>query len=272
MQLRCLINGRSDTTVAADDRGLTYGDGLFETLMVRDGVCEFWDRHMRRLQHGCARLRIPACAADVLAAESHELCRDVPRAVLKIIVTRGSGGRGYRPPAAAAPTRILRLSEWPDYPAANEEQGVDVRLCAIHLTSNPALAGIKHLNRLVQVLARMEWDDPAVVEGLLTDELGHIIEGTFSNVFVVKNGAVATPRLNRCGVAGIMREVVMELAADMGLVCSEDMLHWGEIVSVDEIFLTNSLIGIWPVRAFNGWQAAAPGPVTHALQQRLRQL
>ena len=272
MQPRCLIDGRPAETVAADDRGLNYGDGLFETLAVRDGACEFWDRHMRRLRDGCARLGIPACAAAVLAAESQQLCRGVQRAVLKIVVTRGRGGRGYRPAAVPTPTRILRLSEWPDHPSANEEQGVDIRLCVLRLGSNPALAGIKHLNRLEQVLARMEWDDPTIVEGLLTDDGGHIIEGTFSNVFVVQNGLVRTPRLDQCGVAGIMRGVVMELAGDMGLACSEDIVHRDEVADVDEIFLTNSIIGIWPVRSFEGWQAAAPGPVTHALQQRLRQL
>ena len=258
--------------MSADDRGLNYGDGLFETLAVRGGICEFWGRHMRRLRDGCARLRIPECAADVLAAESQELCRGVQRAVLKIVVTRGSGGRGYRPSAEASPTRILRLSEWPDYPRANEEQGVDIRLCALRLGGNPVLAGIKHLNRLEQVLARMEWNDPTIVEGLLMDDGGHIIEGTFSNVFAVQNGVVRTPRLDQCGVAGIMREVVMELAADMGLACSEDILHRDEVAGIDEMFLTNSLIGIWPVRSFDDWQAAAPGPITHALQQRLRQL
>ena len=272
MQPRCLIDGRPAETVAADDRGLNYGDGLFETLAVRDGVCEFWNRHMRRLQDGCARLRIPGCAADLLAAEAQELCRGVQRAVLKIVVTRGRGGRGYRPSAAATPTRILRLNEWPDYPPANEEQGVDLRLCVTRLAGNPVLAGIKHLNRLEQVLARMEWNDPTIVEGLLMDERGHIIEGTFSNVFAVKNGVVRTPRLDRCGVAGVMRGVVIELAGDMGLVCSEDILHRDVVADADEMFLTNSLIGIWPVRSFNGWQAAAPGPVTRALQQRLRQL
>lgn len=272
MHARYLINGLPGEAVAADDRGLHFGDGLFETLAVRDGVCEFWDRHVQRLLDGCTRLGIVAPAAGLLAAEAHELCRGVRRAVLKIIVTRGSGGRGYRAPEAAAPTRILRLGEWPDYPAAHADEGVRVRLCAAVLGRNPALAGIKHLNRLEQVLARMEWDDPAIAEGLLTDADGHVVEGTFSNVFAVQDGALLTPQLDGCGVAGVLRAVVLDLAAAVGIACSQRPLRSATLAAADELFLTNSLIGIWPVRQFDGHGFAAPGPVTRALQGRLRQL
>lgn len=271
MHLHCLINGRLGDMLAVSDRGLHYGDGLFETLAVRDGDCEFWDRHMRRLLHGCERLRIPAPDVSMLADEAGRLAQDVPRAVLKILVTRGSGGRGYLAPDPALPTRILRLMEWPDHPAANAGQGVRIRVCTQRLGGNPALAGLKHLNRLEQVLARMEWDDPMIAEGVMMDADGLVVEGTYTNIFMVSNGTLVTPRLDQCGVAGVMRAVVAELASAAGIVHEERPLTIDALFAADEIFLTNSLIGIWPVHEFEHWRKA-PGPVTQTLQSALERL
>lgn len=271
MHLHCLINGMPGDLLTVSDRGLHYGDGLFETVAVRNGICEFWDRHMQRLLRGCERLRIPAPDESLLADETARLAQDASRAVLKILITRGSGGRGYRVPEPAAPTRILRLTEWPDYPADNATQGIRLRLCTQRLGSNPSLAGLKHLNRLEQVLARLEWDDPVIAEGVVLDHAGNVIEGTFSNVFMVKNGTLITPRLDQCGVAGVLRGEVMELAVLEGIVCEERRLPLAELYTADEMFLTNSLIGIWPVCAFEHWHNPA-GPVTRTLQAALERL
>lgn len=271
MDTRCLINGRPGDTLAAGDRGLHYGDGLFETLAVRGGACEFWDRHLQRLRRGCERLRIPMPDTELLIQESHRLTQEQPRAVLKILITRGSGGRGYRVPEQVQPTRILRLTEWPEHPAANAETGVRLRLCAQRLGGNPSLAGLKHLNRLEQVLARMEWDDPAIAEGVMLDQAGQVIEGTFTNVFMAKQGRLLTPRLDQCGVAGVMRGVVMDLARAAGIDCEERALPLDELFAADEIFLTNSLIGIWPVREFEHWRKS-PGTLTRILQSDLERL
>lgn len=268
MHTQCLINGIPGDAIAISDRGVQYGDGLFETIAVRDGRCEFWDRHMQRLRAGCERLRIPPPDIEQLAAEARQLIQDGVRCVLKIIVTRGSGGRGYRVPEPAQPTRILLRSDWPDYPHENAEQGVRVRLCAQRLGTNPSLAGLKHLNRLEQVLARLEWDAPSIAEGLLQDHAGRVIEGTFTNVFLVQNGRVVTPLLDVCGVAGVMRDVVVELATAAGIDCTERAVSLDELYAAEELFLTNSLIGIWPIRALEEWQSE-PGPVTRALQAAL---
>ncbi|MBI5463182.1 MAG: aminodeoxychorismate lyase [Gammaproteobacteria bacterium] len=277
MHIHCLINGEPGDTLAISDRGLHYGDGLFETLAVRDGVCEFWDRHMQRLHAGCERLCIAPPEFAQLAAEARQLTHSIERGVLKIIVTRGSGGRGYRVPDTAHPTRILLRSDWPTYPRDNAEQGVRVRLCTQRLGTNPTLAGLKHLNRLEQVLARLEWDDPTIAEGLLQDHTGHVIEGTFTNVFLVQHGKIVTPALDRCGVAGIMRAVVMELATAAGIDCTERAVTLDELVAAEELFLTNSLIGIWPIQELEHWQGRAtpgygygPGPVTRSLQTALQ--
>lgn len=263
-----LIDGKDSDQIAADDRGLLYGDGLFETLAVKDGVPQLWLEHSARLQRDCVRLGITPPSAELLHTEALQLCNGQTRAVLKIIITRGSGGRGYRPPVPATPRRILSLHPWPDYPAQYAEQGVRVRLCTIPLGSNPRLAGIKHLNRLEQVLARAEWDDPEIVEGLLLDGAGRLIEGTMSNVFLVRHGQLLTPALDECGVAGVMRARVLELAGRLGIPAAVAPLQPGDVARADEIFLCNSLIGVWPVRQFEQ-QAFAVGPVTRCLQQAI---
>lgn len=266
-----LINGASEDRVSSLDRGLLYGDGLFETLAVTDGEPVFWSRHMTRLQAGCERLGIPCVDADRLAEEARGLLQDMDRCVLKIIVTRGTGGRGYRTPPNPQPTRIIQRHPWPDYPVRYDEQGVSVRLCEQRLGSNPLLAGIKHLNRLEQVLARQEWTDPDIMEGLMADNNGNLIEGTMSNLFVVQDQVLTTPDLGRCGVAGVVRAVVMELAGELALQVAVRDLGMKALLEADEVFLTNSVIGIWPVVRLgeHTWQK---GGTTQQLQQRLADL
>lgn len=268
MTITCLINGEPGAHVPADDRGLHYGDGLFETLTVRDGVCEFWDRHMQRLRQGCERLHIPPPSPELLRAEAAQLVGAAGRGVLKIIVTRGRGGRGYQPPQQVEPMRLLRIFEAPAHPARHAEEGVRVRLCTQRLGWNAALAGIKHLNRLEQVLARMEWDDPDIAEGLMSDQAGNVIEGTFTNLFAIIDGRLFTPALNRCGVAGIMRGVIMELAATEAGGCAVRDIPQAELLDADGLFLSNSVLGLWPVRELDGRRLRV-GELTRHLQQRL---
>jgi 4-amino-4-deoxychorismate lyase len=261
-----LIDGKDSDQIAADDRGLLYGDGLFETFAVHSGEPQLWTQHMARLVRGCVRLGIEPPSVDLLQAEARALCAGSARAVLKIIVTRGSGGRGYRPPAPALPRRILSLHPWPDHPAHWPQQGVSVRLCDTPLGTNPRLAGLKHLNRLEQVLARAEWDDPDIAEGLMLDAAGGLVEGTMSNLFLVREGRLRTPALERCGVAGVMRARVLELAAQDGIACEVSDLGLADLQAADEVFVCNSIIGIWPVRRVQSMEFT-PGPVTRFLQQ-----
>lgn len=242
-----LINGQPQHQLDAGDRGLLYGDGLFETLAVTEGRPQHWERHLRRLSAGCERLRIPLPDTALLEAEAARLCRDAQRAVLKLVLTRGAAGRGYRMPLEASPTRLLALYPWPDYPARYYTEGVEVRVCQTRLGLNPALAGIKHLNRLEQVLARAEWGDE-VQEGLMLDTEGGVVEGTMSNVFLVAGGRLLTPVLTRAGVAGIMRERILEAAGGQGIDVEVRPLGLADCEAAEGLFLTNSLIGIWPVR------------------------
>ena len=246
------INSKPDDRVSAADRGLQYGDGLFETLAVSDGSPQLWQRHMRRLTEGCARLGIACPCLGQLSDECREEIGDRRRGVLKLILTRGVGGRGYAPPAAGAPTRIVAWYPAPDYPRQWWQHGVRVRFCSTRLGENPLLAGIKHLNRLEQVLARSEWSQGEIVEGLMLDQAGHVIEGTQSNVFVLKDEVLLTPALDRCGVAGVMREEVIAAARRLGMEFRVRCLTPSEVASADAMFLTNALLGMLPVREIDG--------------------
>ena len=243
-----LINGVAADSVAAIDRGLAYGDGVFRTLRVSQGKPRCWSRHYRKLGQDCAALAIACPPEDLLAKELARAAGATRDGVGKIIVTRGSGARGYAPPQPSAPTRIVTASVLPQYPAAFSRSGISVHLCRIRLSFQPRLAGVKHLNRLENVLARAEWSDPSIAEGLLLDENGHAISGTMTNLFIVEGSTVLTPGLSRCGVAGVTRERVMEAAASRGMVCREEQFTWQRVLDAQEVLLVNSVVGAWQVR------------------------
>ena len=265
---KVIINGRMTGCVASSDRGLLYGDGLFETVAVVNGEPCYWQQHMQRLQTGCSRLGIEAVDERSLKEECRQLLAAVDRAVLKIIVTRGSGGRGYRVPERPAATRILQLHDWPDFPDACVQQGVAIRTCEMRLGHNPALAGIKHLNRLEQVMARREWDDTTIAEGLLLDLEGNLVEGTMSNLFLFRDGILLTPELQRCGVAGIMRSQVLAAAAGLPVDTGIRQLGMKDLEDADEVFICNSVIGIWPVIAVDD-RKYPKGTITSRIQSLL---
>lgn len=266
MAISALLNGSPAPGLPFADRGLAYGDGLFETIRVAAGVARFLREHLERLGRDCRRLDIsldqPALGADIERLLRDWRGRD---GILKIIVTRGVAARGYHPGRGAAGSRLLQF--FPQTFTASAE--VRARLCRQRLAEQPALAGMKHLNRLEQVLARAEWSDPAIVEGLMLDQRDRLIEGTASNLFLVRCGAIVTPRLHRCGVAGVMRRVVMESLAP-GAVTERDVCL-DDLYGADEAFLTSSVIGIRALTQVDCLHLRR-GDVTIALQQRLQSL
>jgi len=263
-----LLNGQPVNCIAIADRGLQYGDGLFETLKVVDGRPICIDRHLNRLEFGCRKLLIPPPDKTLLIAEALKLSAGYEKAILKLIVTRGIGGRGYRQPPQISPTRLLSIHPFPDYPPDYWNKGIKVRFCDYRMAVNPALAGIKHLNRLEQILARAEWQDESIQEGLVLDSQNHIIEGTMSNLFLVKNKQLFTPDLTGCGVAGIVREMVIEFSSLNNIPLFEIQLDKETLLQADEIFITNSVIGIWPVIQLEN-QHFAYGEYTRLLQKCL---
>lgn len=245
-----LINGNPGTTIACDDRGLHYGDGLFETLAVVNGVPQHWSAHLNLLNRSCARLGLNAPPDALWLKEfEHAVGQQPapPMAVLKLIITRGAGRRGYAPPPAGHETRILQLSPPPKPPVESIDSTFVSIICDTPLGLNPVLAGLKHLNRLEQVLGAQEVARAGADEGFMFDVGGHLIAGTRCNVFIVRGEALFTPRLAHCGVHGVMREVVMADARGRGLSVSEVELDQTALTTADELFFTNSLIGIRPV-------------------------
>ncbi|MBI3044390.1 MAG: aminodeoxychorismate lyase [Betaproteobacteria bacterium] len=247
-----LVNGVATDSVAATDRGLAYGDGVFRTLLARPGGLLAWQRHYRKLAHDCAALAIPCPPEPLLAQEVERAADPSDYSVIKIVITRGSGMRGYAPPESPTPTRVVMASPLPAYPREYARDGVKVHWCRTRLSFQLRLAGVKHLNRLENVLARAEWSDPAVPEGLMLDGDGNVVCGTMANLLIVEGGSLVTPELSRCGVAGVTRERVMEAAAARGVAFREEPVSQARLLDAEEALLVNSVIGVWQVRECGG--------------------
>ena len=250
-QAQHLINGVFADQIAIFDRGLHYGDGLFETIAVYKGQLLLWQEHLLRLKQGCERLNIAFPEPQLLFNETKQLTNGKEMAVLKLILTRGSGGRGYKAPAKINTTRILGIYDWPSYQTNLHTEGVEVRVCETRLASNPTLAGLKHLNRLEQVLARNEWHDDTVFEGLMLDTNDKVIEASMSNLFLVKDGILITADLSACGINGIIRELILKLAAKLKLKYEIKAIYLDDVFNSDEAFLSNSIIGLLPIKKIN---------------------
>ncbi|MCJ8300472.1 MAG: aminodeoxychorismate lyase [Pseudomonadales bacterium] len=281
MMAKVLINGQSEQLLSTADRGLSYGDGLFETIQIADGAPLLWDAHLQRMQRGAEKLKIPFddTLADLFYREFLSLLDSTSaNAVLKLTLTRGVGKRGYKPDPRAAITRICSLTALPDF-TAQQRLGIKVRLCQLQLARQPVLAGLKHLNRLEQVLARSEWDDPDITEGLVCDTDSYLIEGTMSNLFWVTNGVLYTPDLSYSGVEGVIRNALISLCRQKTqLEVKTAAYKLPQLLAADEVFVCNSVINILPVikllvddkgLASMDYQV---GPVTVRLQKMLHNL
>lgn len=261
MTPRVLVDGVDGDRVSALDRGLAYGDGLFETIRFLHGEAPLWSRHVGRLREGCERLGLPAPDVGQLAGECARVTAGMPDAVVKVVLTRGAGRRGYAPSAEAVATRVVAAFPVPDVPPDWYRDGIRVRCCALRLASQPRLAGIKHLNRLEQVLARAEWSDAGVVEGLLFDQHDNLVSATAANVFVAIDGRLSTPSVETCGVAGVLRGALLRALPDVRIrTVAKD-----ELMRVDEMFLASSVRGVLPVRVLEG-RELRPGRGARAAQ------
>lgn len=245
--IRALVNGDPNGCIPLDDRGVLYGDGLFETIRIVHGQPDNWDGHMRRLRRGCTQLRLPTPPVALLRQEIDHLASGQHCAIARVQLTLAGGERGYKRPAAGRFNRILTLHELLPLPARCYETGVTVRWCHFQLADHSGLSGIKHLNRLEQVMARAEWDDVEIFDGLLTDQRGRVIGGTMSNLFLIQKGELLTPDVFHAGVAGTMRERVFRAARELGLHATETPVTPEMCQQADGLFLTNAVRGIVPV-------------------------
>ena len=248
-----LLNGQAFTevqqpSISPHNRGLLYGHSLFETIAVADCNPLLLDRHLARLQDGAARLQIPL-DINAMSQEITDLSASQSQAVIRASVSIAEGGRGYQSPESPESLRMVSLHNYPNHPKCNWQQGINLGLSKIRLASQPALAGIKHGNRLEQILARNQWHDDWQ-EALLLDQKDLVIEATQANIFALKNGVLLTPLLDQAGVTGVMRDYVLSIANKVGVESQIVSLSESDIAHADALFVTNSVIGLWPVKQF----------------------
>tara|TARA_R110000868_G_scaffold8205_3_gene42578 strand:- start:167323 stop:168129 length:807 start_codon:yes stop_codon:yes gene_type:complete len=256
-----LVNGVSSTQIDICDRGLQYGDGVFETIAIKRRQLLNFPAHLQRLTNGCSALHFTPIDLETLEIEAQELTQSIEQGVLKITLTRGNSNRGYSTSPDTEITRILTLNTWPDM-LEYDKEGVELGLSSIPLARNPHLAGIKHLNRLEQVLASRELNDKA--ELLMLDTEENVIGGIKSNLFIRQDKTWLTPDIHYAGIAGTMRSVIIDR-----LNVRIAQLTLADIDQADEILLCNSIIGIWPVTQFHGTMFAI-GNTSLALRAALQ--
>lgn len=249
MGQRYLING-TDEALSPFDRGFAYGDGVFRTLKVRYGKPIGWDFQYQKLVADCQRMGIEAPEADLFLSDIYKLVEDdksESSCVIKLFVTRGVGERGYAFSAASTPMRVTLRANLPLYRDEWLAEGVCLYPCETRLSHQPKLAGIKHLNRLENVLARNEWDNTDYFDGLMMDVSSNVIECTSSNIFIRTKQKLITPKLDMCGVAGVTRDLILSFGQALGLDVAEDSVSWDDFIQADEVVVCNSLYGVFQV-------------------------
>ena len=249
-----LINGSFNQAISPFDRGFAYGDGVFRTLVMRNGVPESWPQHYQKLVADCAVINIVCPSAELLMSDLQQLFlidtqSEENSSVAKIIITRGEGNRGYTPPPITAPMRVVTKSPMPEYPETRFTDGVNLTVCETRLAAQPLLAGIKSLNRLENVLARMEWNSPDIADGILLDANDNVIECTAANIFARFSNTLITPSLTQCGIAGVTRQRIIELAHTFSLKISIETFSLEKLLSADEVIVCSSLYGAFQVKS-----------------------
>ncbi len=245
-----LVNGSFNGVISALDRGLAYGDGVFRTLKVVDGMPLHWPLHYQKLVADCGAIGIVCPSADAFMSDFNLLfLPDEPISVAKIMITRGEGERGYKPSPVALPMRVMVKAKLPAYPESHFDEGVHLRVCETLVSHQPKLAGVKHLNRLENVLARMEWSEPEIADGVMLDINGNVIECTAANLFARFDDVLVTPKLDLCGVEGVTRMQILSRATTLNLKMKIENIDLKRLLTADEVVMSNSLYGAWQVRS-----------------------
>jgi len=246
-----LVNGLPSDVLSIADRGLLYGDGVFETILCEAGRPVLLAGHTQRLENGCKRLglakqELPTILADIRKVAKQDHC------IVKVIITRGVRNRGYSfDKQDKTSTRIIYRDDLPNIPVDYYRQGISLTKCEYLLPDNKQLAGIKHLNRLDQVMARSEWENE-FQEGIMLANDGRVVEGTMTNIFIESNQQWITPKLENSGILGVMRQWVMRNCFHAEIECVEKDIKLSELQNAQSIFVCNSVVGIWPVTKFEG--------------------
>ena len=259
-----LVNGRPSDVVPADDRGLLYGDGLFETVGFHRGRAPLWDLHMARLLRGCAALDLPRPDSDRLLEEACRVAAGIDHCAVRITWTRGRGGRAYVPPERPDPTRIVMRRALPGDLAQQRESGIDLVTVRVDLPKMDALTGLKHLNRLPQVLIGARCAEAGVPEALVVDGRGRLVEALTGNLLIERTDRLLAPTLHPGAVEGVGLGWLKSMA---GPALETVDLEVEGLQPDDAIWVLNSVLGIRPVARLDG-AVRPPGRTLRRWQQR----
>lgn len=263
-------DGSQINLVPVTDRSFQYGDGCFTTMLTKSGSIQLWSQHVGRMQEALQRLKIGEIDWNSLKRELDSIASDAPLAGLKIHVSRGEGGRGYSPKVSSGPKVTVSRFEFPQSYRQFRENGIDLTVCDTPLGLNPLLAGLKHNNRLEQILAKEEVERTTFTDGLVLDINGNVIETTMANVFWIADGKVFTPSLDYAGVAGVMRGEIIKLLSAMNIPVEIASFTLKDVLAADEIFVSNCILGVAPVNKIKDAQFP-PGTITRRIQEKLGQ-
>lgn len=246
MQYNTLINSQLSHHVSVNDRGLNYGDGFFSTAKVVNGKVQLWQYHRARLIKCQQALGFSPIDFTQLEQDIATLCQPLSLGVLKIIITRGHSGRGYAPASDTLPTVICRTSAFPESYLPLAQQGIRLKVAKTQLAQQPALAGLKTLNRLEQVLIKQELAHSQADDLLVLDTCANVIETSSANILVFDQGKFFTPRLNQAGVKGVYLSALCDKLA-----VQSRSFSLFELLKVDMLFCCNSLMGLVPITMLN---------------------
>lgn len=263
------INGQLAESVPLSDRSFQYGDGCFTTILTKNGKPDLWPYHLDRMQQTLARLEIEQPDWQLVYQWVTDIAFSKPLAGIKIHISRGLGGRGYSPEGLHQTQVTISRFDYPAHYPDWQQNGVSLAVCKTKLGLNPLLAGMKHNNRLEQVLIKAELNSLDAQDGVVLDIQGHVIETSMANIFWVSGSTLYTPKLTMSGVAGVMRRHIIDIAKDHSISVIEDEFELTDVMTADEIFICNSLLGIAPVTHLANEHQYVVGQITKLIQNGL---
>lgn len=244
----CLVNGVEQRIIDIENRGLAYGDGLFTTAKIIKGKVEHLSSHIQRLLLGCKTLGLPSPSKTELTEQLSQIAKQYELAVLKVIISAGSGGRGYARANNSPNDVIIMVHDYPQHYDALALQGITLGNSHQQIGINPMLSGLKHLNRLEQVLLRQELVSAKEDDLVVTNISNEVIEATSANLFFWLNDKLCTPDVTNSGVNGLMRQTILQKYPDILI----KQFTLAELEHSPAMFICNCVMGIMPIKNYNG--------------------